>query len=101
MTRPLHLCQAANRNLASLADGSARISRERYALALKDRDARDREYRAAERARLRDLRAEYRAITKLCDQYDRKLQRGTITPDERAAYEEADHYRWQLAASLR
>jgi F0F1-type ATP synthase membrane subunit b/b' len=97
--------RAAQRNLIELPNVAARRRARADALAAKlelDRRvrAREREIAAQERSARNVLRQEYLELADLCDSLDVKLQAGTLTDEERGAYEEVDHRRWELAEEL-
>jgi hypothetical protein len=97
------LRRRANANLVGLAGGSARRERERVAArrqAAAEARAIEREARKADRALLRALRAEYKELRKLCDDYDARHTAGELERDEMGAYEEIDHRCDQLSDEI-
>jgi uncharacterized protein YlxW (UPF0749 family) len=103
MRSPHPLLAAANRNLVAIHSGTYRnrasAAQERRE-AERQRSLRLREIEKAERARIRELKAELKDLTKLCNQFDRDLQKGKLSSEDRGAYEEVDHRREQLLEEL-
>jgi hypothetical protein len=99
----VELRRRANENLVRVRSGYYRATTARAAERREQEKAAravGRELKKQEQAERRQLKEELKELTKLCNFYDRKLTKGTISKEEMGAYEEVDHRREQVMEEL-